>query len=350
MTGVLAARVVAPVAVSRGLEAPVLPGLAACLAVGFLAGAFPDIDSLLGLLSPVAYLAGHRGLTHSLLMLPLWAGLLAWLCAGFGRRREYLKPFFIVSAAALAVHVAGDLITTFGTMLFEPLSDRRFALSTTFIIDLWFSGIALAGVVATFLLPRWRLPAIAGLALLCGYVAFSSVQHDRALDVGLARAAANGWSDAKVSAVPRPVSPFNWMVVVEHGESYELAQVNLRRTEPLVAGEDAGFIRRLDAAYRPVAQAAWSPATRFGLDEDARTIAQAVWDQPAFAVMRWFYALPALYAVQRVTGEQCAWFQDLRFSVPGRDAVPFRYGMCRASPSASWQRFEMVGEDGRRPF
>ena len=346
----LAARVVAPAVVSRGLDAPVGPGLSACLVVGFLAGAFPDIDSLLGLLSPVAYLVGHRGLTHSLIMLPVWAGLLAWLCAGFGRRREYVKPFFIVCAAALAVHVAGDLITPFGTMLLEPLSDRRFALSTTFIIDLWFSGIALAGVVATVLLPRWRLPALASLALLCGHVVFSSVQHDRALEAGLARAAANGWSDAKVTAVPRPVSPFNWMVVVEHGESYEFAQVNLRRTEPLVAGEDAGFIRRLDAAYRPVAQAAWSPASRFGLDEDARAIAQAAWDQPEFAVMRWFYALPALYAIQRTTGEQCAWFQDLRFSVPGRTTVPFRYGMCRASPSAPWQRYEMAGEDGRQPF
>jgi hypothetical protein len=51
-----------------------------------------------------------------------------------------------------------------------------------------------------------------------------------------------------------------------------------------------------------------------------------------------------LYAIQRTAGEQCAWFQDLRFAVPGRETVPFRYGMCRAGPSAPWQRFEMVGE------
>ena len=350
LTGVLAARVLAPVAVSRGLESPVVPGLAACLTVGFLAASFPDIDSLLGLLSPTAYLLGHRGVTHSLLMLPVWAALLAWLFSSIGRKREYLKPFFVISAAALAVHIAGDVITTFGTMLLAPLSDRRFALSTTFIIDLWFSGIALAGVVATLLFRRSRLPAVAALVVLCGYVAFSSGQHDRAVEVGQARAAANGWSDATVSAVPRPVSPFNWMVVVENGERYEVAQVNLRRTELLVAGEDASFVRRLDAAYRPVGQAAWAPATRFGIDDDAREIAQAVWDQPDFETMRWFYALPALYAIQRTAGEQCAWFQDLRFAVSGRSTVPFRYGMCRAGPSAPWQRFERVGEDGRRPF
>ena len=350
LTGVLAARVVAPAMVSRGLEASVVPGLGACLAVGFFAAAFPDIDSVLGLVSPVAYLRGHRGITHSLLLLPVWAALLAWLFSTIGRRREYLKPFFVVSAAAIAVHVGGDLITSFGTTLLAPLSDRRFALSTTFIIDLWFSGIALAGVVATLLLPRWRLPAVVGLLALCAWVGFSSVQHDRAIQVGQARAAANGWSEATVSAVPRPVSPFNWMVVVENGERYEVAQVNLHRTEQLVAGEDAGFLRRLDAAYLPVAQATWAPATRFGIDDDAHEIAQAAWDQPGFEAMRWFYALPALYAIQRTAGEQCAWFQDLRFAVPGRATVPFRYGMCRAGPSAPWQRFEMVGEDGRRPI
>jgi inner membrane protein len=152
---VLAARVLTPVAPQRGLDTVARPGLAACLLVGLLAGAFPDIDSLLGLLSPIAYLVGHRGVTHSLVLLPLWAALLAWVFSGFGRRRDCIRPFFIISAAALAVHVLGDLITAFGTMLFEPISDRRFALSATFIIDLWFSGIALAGVLATVLLPRW---------------------------------------------------------------------------------------------------------------------------------------------------------------------------------------------------
>jgi inner membrane protein len=327
------------------------PGLPACLAVGFLAAAFPDIDSLLTSVSPVAYLTGHRGVTHSLLLLPAWAALLAWLFSGFGRRRGHLKAFFVVCAAAIVVHVAGDWITAFGTMLLAPLSDRRFALSTLFIIDLWFSGIALAGVVACLAFARSRVPALAALAVLCGYVVFSAVQHDRALVVGKTRATALGWSDATVSAVPRPVSPFNWMVVVEYGERYEVAQVNLRRTEPLEAGDDAGFVRRLDAAYLPVAGATWTPATRFGQDDDAREIAQAAWDHPSFEVMRWFYALPALHAIQRVPGqEQCAWFQDLRFVVPARGSLPFRYGLCRADPGAPWQRFERVGEDDRRPF
>jgi len=334
---------------SPGAGPVLVPGLGATLLAGFVAGAFPDIDVLLGLVSPMAYLTGHRGVTHSVLLLPVWAGLLAWVFARIAGKREYLGPFFVICVAAMGAHIAADLVTAFGTMLLAPLSDRRFALSTTFIIDLWFTGIIVAGLLATLLLRRSRLPAVAGVVLLSGYVALSAVQHDRALDVGLARAQANGWTDATVSAVPRPVSPFNWMVVVERGERYEVAQVNLRRRDARVAGEDAGLLRRLDARYLPVDQAQWQFATRLGLDEETRALSQAVWDHPEFAVMRWFYALPALHAIERTPGEECAWFHDLRFVVPGRDALPFRYGMCRASAAAPWQRFELRGEAGRRP-
>ncbi|MBC7782047.1 MAG: metal-dependent hydrolase [Proteobacteria bacterium] len=319
--------------------------------VGAAAGALPDIDFVLSYISPIAYLTGHRGLTHSVLLLPIWAGLLAWLGARLARQRTYLRPFFWISAAGIGSHIVGDLITSFGTMVLEPVSSRRFAWSTTFIIDLWFTGILVAGLAATLAFRRRRLPAMLSLAVLGAYVGLSAVQQQRAIDVGLARAQANGWSDATVTVVPRPVSPFNWMVLVEYGEGYEVAQVNLNRRERLVADANAGIIRRLDAAYLPVAEANWSVATRFGLDDDARELAQAVWDHPEFAQMRWFYALPALYAIKRTPGEQCVWFQDLRFVVPGRAQVPFRYGMCRASVTAPWQRLELAGDDDeRRPI
>ena len=46
--------------------------------------------------------------------------------------------------AAIFVHILGDLITQFGTMILAPFSDQRFGWGTTFIIDLPFTGIILA--------------------------------------------------------------------------------------------------------------------------------------------------------------------------------------------------------------
>ena len=72
----------------------------------------------------------------------------------------------------------GD-ITGFGTMVLAPFSDYRAALGTTFIIDLWLSGIIVAGLVASIFLRRSRIPSVAALALLAGYVGFQYLQKEK---------------------------------------------------------------------------------------------------------------------------------------------------------------------------
>ena len=45
--------------------------------VGFWAAAFPDSDFIVRFIDPLTYLTTHRGITHSVAMLPLWALVLA---------------------------------------------------------------------------------------------------------------------------------------------------------------------------------------------------------------------------------------------------------------------------------
>ncbi len=56
------------------------------VAAGTVAAIFPDLDFVLGWISELTYLRGHRGVTHSLLLLPLWGLLIAWLLARFWQR------------------------------------------------------------------------------------------------------------------------------------------------------------------------------------------------------------------------------------------------------------------------
>jgi len=120
----------------------------------------------------VSYLLNHRGVTHSLLVLPIWSFGVAWLLAKLLREPGGWRALYGISALAIGAHIAGDVLTNYGTMLFAPLSDWRAALATTFIIDLWFSGIILAGLAASALLYRSRWPAIAALGVLVAYVGF----------------------------------------------------------------------------------------------------------------------------------------------------------------------------------
>src|SRR6266581_9492299 len=175
LSGALLARATAP----RDAPPHSLPRR---VAAGFLACAAPDLDFVIGFVGPVEYMMHHRGVTHSLLLLPLWALVLSWLLAKILREPRGWRALYGVTALSLGLHIAGDVITSYGTMVLAPFSDWRAAIGTTFIIDLWFSGIILAGLVGSAVLFRSRLPAVAGCALLVAYVGLQHVQRQHALE------------------------------------------------------------------------------------------------------------------------------------------------------------------------
>lgn len=333
LSGALIARATAPKAAPDALP------LARRVGIGFLAAAFPDLDIVASYISPLAYLYHHRGLTHSLIVLPIWAVVLALLCALLWRKAAGWRAYIGVIAWGIGIHIAGDVITSFGTIIFAPVSDARFAISTTFIIDLWFTGIILAGLAGSALLWRSRVPALAGFAVLAGYVLFQYVLQQRAVDFGASYARSAGLGDARVTALPRPVSPFNWMVVVSEDDRFHYSLVSLSRGEPARLADDAGFIARLSAPYLPLDRAVWTQAPRYGASPGEIALAQEAWRQPQFEFFRWFAQYPVLYKVEAGNPDTCAWFQDLRFFTPGRESWPFRYGMCREG-DGPWRAFE----------
>lgn len=315
---------------------PAAPAPWQCVVTGFVAGAFPDSDAVTQWLGDIVYLTQHRGLTHSVLLLPAWGALVAWVmskCFAVTRRQAGgWKSLYAVALGGIAIHIAGDWITQFGTMLLQPLSDRRFGLGAMFIIDLVFSGVLAGGLLLAALFPRHRWPAALGLLAACGWVGVAWVGEQEALAAGERQARALGIAAPQVVVMPRPASPFNWTVSVFDGEAYHVAHLNTRRTEPLVAREGDSFIRRFSAPYQPERLATWQRLPRFGGPGTPAWVQQA-WQHERFAFFRWFALTPVLFDARRQPGpdgrdERCAWFRDLRFDFPGRDASPFRYGVC----------------------
>jgi inner membrane protein len=305
------------------------------IAAGFLACASPDLDVVVGLFGPVAFIENHRGVTHSLVMLPLWTLLYSFLLAKILREPLGARAFYAVTAMSLALHIAGDLITTYGTMILAPFSDWRAQIGTTFIIDPWFTGIIVAGLAASWAVRRTgRWPAVAACAVLAGYVGFQYLQRQNAIAFGERYASEHGIAGARVNAQPRPVSPFNWTVFVSDSDSHYFADVNLVRDAPRVLRDGDGFIARLDSAYLPLAEARWQKRARFGEGPGA-ALARDAWSSPALAAFRWFSQLPAFDGFEK--GSTCVRFIDLRYVVPGRETLPFRYGACRDAPGAPWR-------------
>lgn len=334
LSGALLARATAP----RDAPPRSLPRR---IAAGFFSCAAPDLDFVTGFLGPVEYLLHHRGATHSLLLAPLWAVPLAWLLAKILREPRGWKPLYGVCLMGIVLHIAGDWITSYGTMFLEPFSDRRFGIGTTFIIDLWFSGIILAGLAGSAIWYRSRLPSAVAAAVLAGYVGWQWTLKQEALEFGERYAASRRMEEARIAAYPRPVSPYNWSVFVSDAQNHHFSHVNLRRDAVKEFRQGDGFVAMLDAPYRPLAQARWESASRYGADPEAR----AAYQSDALGFFRWFADAPALMD----SGGGCHWFQDLRFFTPGRDWVPFQFGACRQGPGAPWRAFERSRHAGRQP-
>ncbi len=188
----------------------------------------------------------------------------------------------------IALHITSDLITSYGTQIFAPLSTMRYTLSTTFIIDLWLMGLLTVGLVIALSVRNSRLPAVIACFAVIGYVGFQSVLRERALEFGATYARSAGLNDARVRALPGPLSPFDWVVVAQEPSRLRFANISLwrDRAPPPLAG-NAGFFERVGAPYLPLADARWVERSLFGEAGDAnaadRGLAEAAWREPAFA-------------------------------------------------------------------
>jgi len=114
-----------------------------------LGAIFPDSDVLRDLLSHdrLLVVTWHRSITHSLVMLPLWALLLAGITRAFTSWRKWEAPSFAALSRIYAVgilsHILLDLVTSFGTMIWSPLKWSRPAWDLLFIVDFTSTAILL---------------------------------------------------------------------------------------------------------------------------------------------------------------------------------------------------------------
>jgi len=114
-----------------------------------LGAIFPDSDVLRDFFSSdkLLIVTWHRSITHSLLLLPVWALLLAGITRAFANSRKWEGPSFAPLAGIYAVgilsHILLDLVTSFGTMIWSPLQWSRPAWDLIFIVDFTLTAILL---------------------------------------------------------------------------------------------------------------------------------------------------------------------------------------------------------------
>lgn len=132
------------------------------VALGAVAGAFPDVDAFYGFFTgPFGTLVSHRGITHSLFFGPVAGSLFGWLWWRYERHRAPpgddappISDWIGLFVVALMSHPLLDWFTTFGTQLLAPFSRTRFALDGVAVVDPAYTLILGIGLVLAALVGR----------------------------------------------------------------------------------------------------------------------------------------------------------------------------------------------------
>ncbi|QMV44094.1 metal-dependent hydrolase [Cohnella cholangitidis] len=88
------------------------------------ANVIPDID-IQWARAGADYLMSHRGITHSFLMVPVWAVMFSLLSYAILRVKD--RRIFIVAVVGVLLHIISDWTNAWGTGLLEPFTSRRYA-------------------------------------------------------------------------------------------------------------------------------------------------------------------------------------------------------------------------------
>jgi inner membrane protein len=309
----------------------------------------PDLDYLTAFgAAPFEVLNLHRGVTHSFLMAPVWGALIGGLAWYALRRRYRATELALLAIAAVLLHAALDLLTSYGVQLFAPLSAQPHALAVLFILDPWAwlllgAGVALAWTRGSVELARGALLGFVGYVALCGALMLRA-EHLAA------EAAARRGLPRSVVVFPQPLTPTHWKVVVVEDDDYHTAYLDLLGGEPAPPpSDDAPWFSRVWSVYRPADALDWTHRNRYGVDPLMRGFARFAWSREELAEFRRFALLPQMYALSNEgTDAGCGWFTDLRFEHPAFPN-PFVAGIChgpvdgRLSKSVGWRLAEDAG-------
>jgi inner membrane protein len=267
-----------------------------------LASNIPDVDLVFGLQGAAAYLQHHRDLSHSVLGGPLLALVLA-VCLRLALRGSRFVGLLLSCLAGVAVHVAMDLATSYGTRVLSPFNTTFYAWDLVFIVDPIILGILVTTVILARRPQLGHRAASVGLGLILAYMGGRAVLHARALDEATARVP--GGHVQRVAALPHPLDLRRWRVLADTGPAYWTGEVQL--------GGAAAPLQRRDK-----------------LVENA-TVARVRAESEVAAIFLAFSRFPWLEVHETAEGTAVTW-RDLRFERRGRDSFVTRV---------------VVGPDGR---
>jgi inner membrane protein len=105
--------------------------------VALVVANIPDIDIIGWFFGQDFYFHIHRGITHSLFVVPFWGAIGAIAAYYISKKSLPFLKTWLWYCFIVFVHLFLDWVTSYGTELLAPLSDRTFSAHLFPIVDIW---------------------------------------------------------------------------------------------------------------------------------------------------------------------------------------------------------------------
>ncbi len=261
---------------------------AALWGAGF--GTLPDLDVIINpFVAEITSLAFHRGLSHSVFVVILAAPLLAGILQRVHSESDAgWRDWCTMIGLVLGTHIVLDMLTSYGTQVFAPISDARVAVPSVFIIDPMYTVPLAVGLLVAF---RWKPSDAArrranfiGLGLSTAYLCLTLGVKLHVEQVFSSSLEAQGKPHTEVFTQPTPFNIILWSGLVQEGQR----------------GTWVGQYSLLDP----------DDDIRFSFIPKNRELLKGHVDDPAVETLEWFSK--GYYSVSESAGGT-AYIHDLRF-------------------------------------
>ena len=205
--------------------------------IGFLAGLAPDLDVLIrSSTDPILFLEYHRQFTHSLFFIPFGALIVALFLYPLFRKSLSLNTVYLASFLGYATHGLLDACTSYGTLLFWPLSNERVTWNNISIVDPLFT-IPILILIGIAIKTRKRLFSYFAIGWVAFYLSLGFVQYDRAFKAANELALLRGHTPERLILKPSFGNLILWKSIYQYEEKFYVDAIRTLQSSTWCLGE-----------------------------------------------------------------------------------------------------------------
>jgi inner membrane protein len=200
-------------------------------ATAVIAANLPDIDSIAGFWGTASYLDHHRGITHSLIGVPILSLLLSVVMYFFSRN---FVSTYAVALVAMATHPALDYLNSYGLRPFLPMNATWYYGDTLFIFDPYLDAALLIGLILGVRYPKLRQSG-AILSLLLGIAYIGARMELHAAAVSREESSFNSGVSSKPETwalLPRMWNPVSWDLIAAFPDRVVNNEISIKTAPP----------------------------------------------------------------------------------------------------------------------